>query len=552
MRRAGCFRTVTARALLAVCAALAFRAGSAAGQAGDEAPALPSFAELEAAGAVIGEIRIENRNIFNLEDEKENNALFRLANALHIRTRPSVIERQLLFKSGERVSERLIEETERLLRTNRFVYEVSIRPIAYRDGVVDIEVRTRDTWSLAPGISFSRTGGANRRVSSLREFNALGTGVFVGFVRTSDVDRTASEYRVTQRHAFGGWGIVDFATAQLSDGKRESFELARPFYALDTETAGGISASRDTRVDSQFAGGTLVGQYRHSQERAEAYGGWSRGLVDGWAQRYALGASYESHRYAFEPDRPAPPQLPADQTYAAPFFRYEIVQDDFEKVRNRDQIARPEFFAMGFQSLVQIGRALTGLGSTRSLWTYSGRASNGFKVFGGNALLASTTVSGTHGEVEGQSFGGSLRFYGRKRERSLFFASLSADIAHDPDLSDPLLLGGDNGMRGYPLRYQSGDRRVVLTLEERGYTDLYVFQLFRIGGAIFWDIGRAWGGQSPATARSGWLTDVGFGLRILSARTAFGNVLHADFAFPLVRDPNIRSFQFSLEVKSSF
>ena len=42
--------------------------------------------------------------------------------------RPGVIERMLLFKSGEPVSVRLIEETERLLRSNGYLYDVSIRP----------------------------------------------------------------------------------------------------------------------------------------------------------------------------------------------------------------------------------------------------------------------------------------------------------------------------------------------------------------------------------------------------------------------------------------
>ncbi len=41
--------------------------------------------------------------------------LFRWLNALHIQTRPSVINDALLFKSGDALSVRVIEETERLL-----------------------------------------------------------------------------------------------------------------------------------------------------------------------------------------------------------------------------------------------------------------------------------------------------------------------------------------------------------------------------------------------------------------------------------------------------
>ena len=50
---------------------------------GQETPQLPTFEQLEAEGAIIGEIRIDNRNIFDLEDPRENNALYRLTNKLH-------------------------------------------------------------------------------------------------------------------------------------------------------------------------------------------------------------------------------------------------------------------------------------------------------------------------------------------------------------------------------------------------------------------------------------------------------------------------------------
>jgi len=121
-------------------------------------------------------VRIGNRNIFDLADEKENGILYRAANAIHVRTQDWVVRRQLLFKPGERVSVRLIEETERLMRSNRIFYEVSIVPIAYRDGVVDIEVRTRDTWTLQPGLSASRAGGVNRPVWGLRTRTPLAPG----------------------------------------------------------------------------------------------------------------------------------------------------------------------------------------------------------------------------------------------------------------------------------------------------------------------------------------------------------------------------------------
>ena len=545
--------TDLARLLAGCCAVIACALGPAAAQEPAAEPKIPSFAELEAAGAVIGEVRIDNRNIFDLADEKENGILYRAANALHIQTRASVIRRQLLFKPGERVSARLVEETERLMRSNRIFHDVSIVPVGYRDGVVDIEVRTRDTWTLQPGVSASRAGGVNETSSILRDTNALGTGVLIGASRFTDADRSGTEYKVSLPHAFDGWTAIDYSHSQLSDGETRVASIVRPFYALDTRWAVGFSTSTDTRIDSQFSNGAKVAQFRHRQETAETFGGWSAGLVNHWTHRYSVGFSYLKDTYKDEPGLTAPVPFPLDQTLAAPFLRYEVAHDDYEKVKNRDLIERPEYFAMGTQSSIQLGRSLTGLGSTQNLWLYSATASDGFRLPSNQVLLGSASVSGQAGyaPLDRQMTSGSIRFYGHPDSRTLTFVSLSGDTVKDPNLAAQLVLGGDTGLRGYPRNYQTGDRRVLLNVEERVYTDWYPFRLIRVGAAAFYDRGRAWGGPGESPSSAGWLSNVGFGLRFLSTRSAFGNVLHVDFAFPLNRDPNIKSFQFLVRSKLS-
>jgi hypothetical protein len=69
---------------------------------------------------------------------------------------------------------------------------------------------------------------------------------------------------------------------------------------------------------------------------------------------------------------------------------------------------------------------------------------------------------------------------------------------------------------------------------------------------VFYDTGRAWKGENPNTVNQGWLRDVGFGLRLLSARTSKGNVLHADVAIPLDPDPSIDKVQFIVQTKVAF
>lgn len=515
---------------------------------------IPPLRELEAAGAVIGEIRINNQNVFDLDDPREDNALFRLANRLHIRTRPGVVLRSLLFKSGEPLSVRLIEESERLLRGNDYLYDVRIEPVAFHDGIVDIEITTRDTWSLIPGFYFSRKGGANSSGLSLREHNLLGTGIDIGMSRTSNVDRSGREYFISQKHALDGWTGIEYKHGSFDDGSKDEFRLDRPFYALDTRWAAGVSGIRNRRIDSIYSSSNIVGQYRHASDLAEIYGGWSRGLVNGWAHRYSFGLQYQDDAYSTDPSLPPPSQVPQDLTLVSPFIRYEVVEDDFAKLKNRNLIELVEYFALGFHSRLQLGRAASALGSTRDLWLYDATISKGFALEPGDNLLVSAYAKGRYGSEGGESqfYGGTGKYYNQQRGRGLFFASISGEAVTNGAPADQLLLGGDSGLRGYPQRYQTGTQRALLSLEQRAYTDWHPFRLIRVGGAVFFDHGRAWGGVNQNTANPGWLSDVGFGLRLLVDRSARGTVLHIDLAFPLNPDPAIKSYQFLVTTKTSF
>src|SRR6185436_14785090 len=126
----------------------------AAGPEVQGAPAIPP-------GSIIGEVRVTAQDLFDPEKPGENGRLFRLANQVHRSTRTGVIERQLLFRPGDVFSPELVAESARLLRQNDYLYDVDIRPVLREDGKVDVEVTTRDVWTLEGGASFSRSGGTN-------------------------------------------------------------------------------------------------------------------------------------------------------------------------------------------------------------------------------------------------------------------------------------------------------------------------------------------------------------------------------------------------------
>src|SRR4030095_7942659 len=234
---------------------------------------MPTFAELEAAGARIGEIRINADNIFDLNDPREKNILFRFAKAIHTQPRPHVIRQALLFESGQPVSVQKIEETERLLRGYNFLYDALIRPVAVHDGVVDVEVKTRDTWSLDLSASASREGGANRGRISVSEENLLGTGISAGISYTSDVDRKGTTFNIADPNVFGTRTTAAYAYSKNEDGHNQSVSLQRPFYALDARWAGGFSAAESVGTEAVYNAGNSVAEYRHRHQAVETFGG---------------------------------------------------------------------------------------------------------------------------------------------------------------------------------------------------------------------------------------------------------------------------------------
>jgi hypothetical protein len=546
-------------AALAVAAATAIALGPAStgtvrAQAARD-PALPSFAQLEADGAVIGEIRVVTGNVFDVEDPRESAWPYRWANAVRIRTRPEVIEHRLLFRSGEPLSARRIEETERLLRGLRMLYDVRIRPIAVRDRVVDIEVATRDTWTLYPEFGLSRSGGENAYSVAITDYNLLGTGVAASLSRFSNVDRSGTEFSLADDRAFGGRLSIGASLSGNDDGERWTARIARPFWSLDERWSASLTASGDDRIDSVYRAGEVSTRYRRRQDRAELLYGVSSGVVDGWVRRWSVGLAAREDAYAIAPGFTPPPVLPEDETLVGPFVRWDLIEDRFRRAQNLDQVGRPEFVALGLSASVQVGRAMRALGSTGEAWLYSVSLARGFEPAPSQMVVASGTLSGrlVDGRIERQSAGARLQVYLPQDRRWLLYASLAGDLLTHPEPLDTLTLGGDTGLRGFPLRWQAGTRRVLFTLEERFYTDAFPLRLFRVGAAGFVDVGRAWGGEQAAgNVDRGWIADVGFGLRIFSTRTAVPRVAHVDVAFPIGSVGDIRRAQLIVRSKTSF
>jgi hypothetical protein len=511
--------------------------------------------ELVAAGARIGNVEIDIGDIFDVADPREDRWLFRLANRLHPTTRPWVVRAQALFEVGDPYDPRILAETERILRATGNFYDVTVLPVAYDEatGLVDIEIRARDVWTLTGGIKFSRGGGENSSGFKIRDDNFFGTGKSVQLESSENVDREIRLVRVFDPNVLGSRWRAKIQAEQNSDGDVWDLELGRPFYSLDSRTGFYVRALKEERIDPHYELGKVRVRFRHQIEFLEAYYGWSKGLENGRALRWLAGFTTRHHDFSRAPTPQPAAFIPEDRKLVYPWIGFSSVADQFAEITDFDQINKTEDVSLGVTVDGSLGYSSESLGADRNAVIWALRTYGGFRWSERQTGRFDVGFSGraTGDGAENVLAAGEMRYYLRNFGDNLFFALLRGEWSRDLDQDRQILLGGDNGLRGYPLRYQSGEKLFLLTLEQRIFTNWYPFRLVYVGGAAFFDIGRTWN-EDPFARNQGWLRDAGFGLRLSSSRSGLGSVVHLDVAFPLDGDPSIENVQWLVSTKNTF
>ena len=132
----------------------------------------------KASGKVIRNITIETLDPFGYSIKNENrvpkNGIEKFGNSIHIKTKEFTIRNLILFRKNDLCDSLLLKETERLIRSQRYVREVSVTPvlISTASDSIDIKIRVLDSWSLIPNGSLS----GNQSSVKVTERNILGFG----------------------------------------------------------------------------------------------------------------------------------------------------------------------------------------------------------------------------------------------------------------------------------------------------------------------------------------------------------------------------------------
>ena len=503
------------------------------------------------------EVRFVRQNVF--PDRKH--WLARQANRFNTLTRESALREAFPLNVGEPIDATTRREAERIMRDKPYLYDALVLVRQTCPDGVDLDVVVRDVWTLTPGVGVSRSGGDNEFNVSLSDVNFLGSGKSISVEFLDDNDRTGTFVSYTDPNLFGSRWTGEAVVADNDDGERYGVALVRPFYSLDTPYSVGFSADHFVREeDLEFLSDDIY-EIDADTDTANVFFARSSGRREGWIDRYYFGVRYLDEEFLYPDDFPGP--LETSRRFVYPYVGWQIIQDKYVELTDVNRVGITEDLKLGWTAYAEIGWSTDDFGGEGDYLL--SRASLMYRKYMGQDHLL-TLEGALHGRydldasrAEDVQLNTEVAYLWVQSDHLRFLTM--ARYVHTKNLptDKQLTIGGDNGLRGYPTRYQPGDRSILLTLEQRYYSNAYPFGLFRVGYAGFVDVGRAWfHDDAPDWMPSrngdhfGTLSNVGVGLRLESIRTRRDRVLHVDIAKPLQDGPNTESWEITLSGKARF
>jgi len=505
---------------------------------------------LEARQAAIGRIDVEIGDVFDLTKPDENNWIGRTANHLHALTREGVIRRVLLFAEGDRVRERRIYETERLLRALPFVKNAHIDPVVEPDGTVVARVRVRDAWTTQVSANYSQVGGQRTTSFGVDEKNFMGLGKSVAFDLSKDHERSTWGLAYGDPQLLGSRWTLATHIQYLTDGYTRSLQLERPFFALDTPWSTGVALSQSHASLYLYDQGTQVFQAPFIQNEVRLSGAvalresgnrvWRGGLLLK-RQDTSYGAIIQTG-----PLGPLPPPTLTDRRLRGPALTLSTQEDAFDTFEDLLGMDTPEDYNLAWTGNVELGIYRRSFGSTMNAPFFRIQVGRGWSSSSENLTLLAASWEGRKPAtgLENTHLALSLVQYRKLTSNQILAGMVTVDQAQRPDPETWYYLGGDQGLRGFPNQLHPGDARWTASFDYRLLTERRWWGLVRLGYTAFLDLGsvRRMDGQGWSRTYS----DVGVGLRLGNLKSSAGRVILLSVAMPLNREPYQSRWQFTI------
>jgi hypothetical protein len=506
--------------------------------------------------------RIERIVIVNNDVVTEGDLWPQWFNTFHVTTAPDVIQRELLFKTGDRWDANIVDESSRNVRG--YLYLSTAQIVAARGktpgGVVALVV-TKDIWSLRPEMSFSFVGSTLEILEAHpAEYNLAGRNKVLGADARIDLATYLLGLHYTDPRIFGS----RLASDQFGDliwnkntGAMEGgvfhFTGGQGLYSLNTEWAwsGTVDYRRD--IYRLFSEAQIATYTSPNTGESVPYEFGERSLRpslqithrSGLLYKNDISFGWKAHVNQFEfptVNGPLKPQtvadfeknvMPINEEAGILFTSYHFYRADFVQLMDIDTFGLTEDFRLGPDLTAGFGVAKPAFGYS-SDFAEPSLGLGYLWMFGHDLLNVGASGQARHqlGAIPGQVWVNEIATVSAKNISAPFFGGFRLHTSvhytrRNNDLTNSFdTLGGDSSLRGYPSSFFIGAQSYGANLEVRSRP--YLWQGLHFGWVAFTDVGDA----KPSIKELGFNASVGAGLRV--GIPQFNKpVLRFDLATPL-------------------
>lgn len=434
-----------------------------------------------AEGKIIRNINIETFDPFGYSIDNPNRVpkqwLEKTGNALHTKSKKWAIRNHLLFKKNQPLDSLLVRESERLIQRERYIRDVTIRPVPIPNSKdsVDISIMVLDSWSLIPTGNISSSRGN----IELTERNFFGMGHFFenNFKQrfTDNTDAYGVRYIIPNfKNTYISTGFLydtDFDNNYVLAGS-----IDRSFFSPFTRWAGGIGFEHRFYRDSLRDAANVAAYKDFKLETQDYWAGHSIRIFKGNTEddriiNFVTTFRYRNITYL---------QKPGPVYDSINFFNDSKLYLTSFGITSRRFVENRYLFNYGIREYVQIGKtySLTGgfehkNGNRRPY--FGGRfALGGLYEFG---YLGSSFELGSffnQGKSEQTTFRVEALYFtdlmeiGKWKVRQFIKPQLTLGHNRLPTESDRISLGSDGAIQGFEDNVM-GSKRLLLSFQTQTY-----------------------------------------------------------------------------------
>lgn len=485
---------------------------------------------------------IESIDVHVVEPFDERDPVPEFVNLLHVRSRGYVVKRELTVQVGTRLDDANLDDSLTNLRSTQ---KFSLVLIAAARGSAPDRVRllvvVKDIWSLRLAWDIEVV---NKRLSKLllnpTEVNLFGTHTTLGGLYLLEPDRHTFGGTlfipqvghsnlgllmmggpIVARDGFepeGSFGYFQYYQPLKSRYDRWSWSVGMGWRDEVTRRYTGV-AERQVAIEDPDGTVEVVDEEYHTDRLAGEYElTRSFGSLD----KTDLSLGVEADRRVYRTENLSAYSaytqqafesyvLPTTDTRISPFAQVSVYSSNVHRLVNVDTLSLQEDLPAGHSALLRIYPASQKVGSSRTLLGVAWAV--GYSLPLGTGLVAAetgATIELARANQNDVLYDANLRFISPSLGPGRFhFGAIGFDRYRNYLNLAPLVLGGENRLRGYEFSRFQGDKLVALNAEFRSVP----FELLgaHFAGVCFYDVGDATDDIADLSLKQ----SIGLGARVL-------------------------------------